>query len=155
MISLRSTNNFDGKARLLPGCFLMFLRFCGEKRKFSNFFILELTERREIAIILKLYDSLAQLAEHLTFNQGVWSSNLQWVIPICLLCGYVRAWWNGRHARLRIWCPRRKSSSLFVRMVFAPNAVQWMCGSSSVGRAPPCQGGGRGSEPRLPLHMRV
>ena len=49
------------------------------KRKFSNFFILELTERREIAIILKLYDSLAQLAEHLTFNQGVRSSNLRWV----------------------------------------------------------------------------
>ena len=27
------------------------------------------------------YDSLAQLAEHLTFNQGVRSSNLRWVIP--------------------------------------------------------------------------
>ena len=27
------------------------------------------------------------------------------------------------------------------------------CGSSSVGRAPPCQGGGRESEPRLPLHF--
>ncbi len=28
-------------------------------------------------------DPLAQLAEHLTFNQGVWSSNLQWVtIPL-------------------------------------------------------------------------
>ena len=26
-----------------------------------------------------MYDPLAQLAEHLTFNQGVWSSNLQWV----------------------------------------------------------------------------
>ena len=30
------------------------------------------------------HDPLAQLAEHLTFNQGVWSSNLQWV-TICLL----------------------------------------------------------------------
>ena len=28
-----------------------------------------------------------------------------------------------------------------------------ICGSSSVGRAPPCQGGGRESEPRLPLHF--
>ena len=28
-----------------------------------------------------------------------------------------------------------------------------VCGSSSVGRAPPCQGGGRESEPRLPLHF--
>jgi hypothetical protein len=30
----------------------------------------------------QLYDPLAQLVEHLTFNQGVWSSNLQW-ITIC------------------------------------------------------------------------
>ena len=28
-----------------------------------------------------------------------------------------------------------------------------LCGSSSVGRAPPCQGGGRESEPRLPLSL--
>ena len=29
------------------------------------------------------------------------------------------------------------------------------CGSSSVDRAPPCQGGGRGFEPRLPLQLWV
>ena len=33
----------------------------------------------------------------------------------------------------------------------APVLNQRFCGSSSVGRAPPCQGGGRESEPRLPL----
>ena len=43
---------------------------------------------------------------------------------------------------------RRMSSSLFART--NPNAI---CGSSSVGRAPPCQGGGRESESRLPLHF--
>ena len=65
------------------------------------------------------HDPLAQLAEHLTFNQGVWSSNLQWVIPICLLISpLVRAWRNGRRARLRIWCLWRKSSSLFARTNF-------------------------------------
>ena len=59
------------------------------------------------------------MAEHLTFNQGVWSSNLQWVIPICLLISpLVRAWRNGRRARLRIWCLWRKSSSLFARTNF-------------------------------------
>ena len=31
-----------------------------------------------VAIIVKLYDSLAQLAEHLTFNQGVRGSNPRW-----------------------------------------------------------------------------
>ena len=31
------------------------------------------------AIFFLAYDSLAQLAEHLTFNQGVRSSNLRWV----------------------------------------------------------------------------
>lgn len=29
---------------------------------------------------LKANEPLAQLAEHLTFNQRVWSSNLQWLI---------------------------------------------------------------------------
>ena len=63
---LRSTNNFDGKARLCRAVSLYFV-VLWRKRKIFKFFILELTERREIAIILKLYDSLAQLAEHLTF----------------------------------------------------------------------------------------
>ena len=60
----------------------------------------------------------------MTFNQGVWSSNLQWVIPICLLISpLVRAWRNGRRARLRIWCLWRKSSSLFARTNF-PRTMQ-------------------------------
>ncbi len=41
--------------------------------------VFRLTAGGFVAIILKLYDSLAQLAEHLTFNQGVRSSNLRWV----------------------------------------------------------------------------
>ena len=102
-----------------------------------------------------MYDPLAQLAEHLTFNQGVWSSNLQWVIPICLpkrvVCG------RGGMADapdLGSGVSRRMSSSLIVRTVsFAPHQKRGICGSSSVGRAPPCQGGGRESEPRLPLHF--
>ena len=69
-----------------------------------------------------MYDPLAQLAEHLTFNQGVWSSNLQWVIPICLpkrvVCG------RGGMADapdLGSGAPGRMSSSLIVRTVsFAP-----------------------------------
>ena len=61
----------------------------------------------------------------------------------------MRAWRNGRRARLRIWCLWRMSSSLIARtFLWHP-----ICGSSSVGRAPPCQGGGRESEPRLPLHF--
>ena len=69
-----------------------------------------------------MYDPLAQLAEHLTFNQGVWSSNLQWVIPICLpkrvVCG------RGGMADapdLGSGVSGRMSSSLIVRTVsFAP-----------------------------------
>ncbi len=52
-------------------------------------------------------------------------------------------------------------SKLATRVRFpspAPSAIKRciaaICGSSSVGRAPPCQGGGRESEPRLPLHMK-
>ena len=53
-----------------------------------------------------MYDPLAQLAEHLTFNQGVWSSNLQWVTSHLPLTRDERAGVarNGRRARLRIWC---------------------------------------------------
>ncbi len=43
----------------------------------------------------KLYDPLAQLAEHLTFNQGVRSSNLRWVTKTKSM--YSR---NGIHAFL-------------------------------------------------------
>ena len=66
-----------------------------------------------------MYDPLAQLAEHLTFNQGVWSSNLQWVTPICLpqrvVCG------RGGMADapdLGSGVFGRMSSSLIVRTVF-------------------------------------
>ena len=89
-------------------------------------------------------DPLAQLAEHLTFNQGVRGSNPRWVtIPGCVSRG------RGGMADapdLGSGALRRMSSSLFAR------TTQAACGSSSVGRAPPCQGGGRESEPRLPLH---
>ena len=54
----------------------------GRGCKKNSFF--RLTAGGFVAIILKLYDSLAQLAEHLTFNQGVRSSNLRW-ITICNL----------------------------------------------------------------------
>ena len=67
------------------------------------------------------FDPLAQLVEHLTFNQGAWGSNPQWV-TICDCC--LRVWRNGRRGRFRICCPRRMSSSLFTRTN--------LCGSSSV-----------------------
>ena len=65
------------------------------------------------------FDPLAQLVEHLTFNQGAWGSNPQWVT----IWG-VRVWRNGRRGRLRICCLWRMSSSLFTRTI--------ICGSSSV-----------------------
>ena len=61
----------------------------------------------------------------------------------------MRAWRNGRRARLRIWCLWRMSSSLIAR-TFLRHPI---CGSSSVGRAPPCQGGGSEFEPRNPLQQ--
>ncbi len=55
--------------------------FCGDKKKKSE---KDVDKRPPScynirAVKLQPYDPLAQLAEHLTFNQGVWSSNLQWV----------------------------------------------------------------------------
>ena len=42
------------------------------------------------------------------------------------------------------------SSSLFARTTLR---LILICGNSSFGRAPPCQGGGGGFEPRFPLHF--
>ena len=47
-------------------------------------------------------DPLAQLAEHLTFNQGVPRSSRGWVTIFGQMLVAVRAWRNGRRARLRI-----------------------------------------------------
>ena len=58
------------------------------------------------------FDPLAQLVEHLTFNQGAWGSN-----PNGSPFWGVRVWRNGRRGRFRICCPRRMSSSLFTRTI--------------------------------------
>ena len=71
------------------------------------------------------HDSLAQLAEHLTFNQGVRSSNLRWVtispigmrVDLCGRGGMADAPDLGSGV---LW---RKSSSLFVR-TFSPDALR-------------------------------
>ena len=89
------------------------------------------------------FDPLAQSAEHLTFNQGVWSSSLQWVtIRNCGRGGMADAPDLGSGARVAY-----EFESL------RPHHCPRVCGSSSVGRAPPCQGGGRESESRLPLQI--
>ena len=91
-------------------------------------------------------DPLAQVVEHLTFNQGVRGSSPRWVTT---LYGFRGRGGMADAPDLGSGAERRKSSSLFVRTRNTP----FICGSSSVGRAPPCQGGGRESEPRLPLHF--
>ena len=75
------------------------------------------------------------LTPALTFNQGVWSSNLQWV-TICLLTN--RTCGHGGMADapdLGSGAFGRKSSSLFVRtvsFVLHPGFCGETCGSSSV-----------------------
>ena len=55
----------------------------GQSAKKRNFPVICLTFLGLMGIILKQclrgQDPLAQLAEHLTFNQGVRSSNLRWI----------------------------------------------------------------------------
>ena len=67
------------------------------------------------------FDPLAQLVEHLTFNQGAWGSSPQWVTISVTL----RVWRNGRRGRFRICCQRRMSSSLFTRTIFYAVVAQW------------------------------
>ena len=85
-------------------------------------------------------DPLAQLVEHLTFNQVVRSSTLRRItnpffycrcFPVCG-CGGI-----GRRARFRFWCPK----GVWVQVPSpAPKRRDRFCGSSSFGRAQPCQG---------------
>ena len=67
------------------------------------------------------FDPLAQLVEHLTFNQGAWGSNPQWVT---ILLG-LRVWRNGRRGRFRICCPQAYEFESL-------HPHQFLCGSSSV-----------------------
>ena len=86
------------------------------------------------------FDPLAQLVEHLTFNQVVRSSTLRRITifssaesgSVCG-CGGI-----GRRARFRFWCPK----GVWVQVPSpAPNpGISAPCGSSSFGRAQPCQG---------------
>ena len=71
----------------------------------------------------------------------------------------------GRHFNTHLWCVGEEAFSSYASV--AQSVVQWtenprvvgsiptggtICGCSSSGRAPPCQGGGSEFEPRHPLH---
>jgi hypothetical protein len=84
-------------------------------------------------------EPLAQLVEHLTFNQGVEGSSPSWLTFIIM-----RVWRNGRRTRLRIW----RFTTWGFKSLHAHHILRkWLSG-----RASPCQGEGRGFDSRLPLH---
>ena len=114
--------------------------------------------------VMQRRGSIAQLGEHLPYKQRVIGSSP--IVPTTL--------WPGSSVGLE--CQpvtlEVEGSSPFRVAIFAlvaqlvehvtenhsvggsiPPQGTIVCGSSSVGRAPPCQGGGRESEPRLPLHF--
>ena len=63
--------------------------------------------------------------------------SLKYKLPVRL-----QGWWNGRHARLRIQCLVRESSSL---------STWTICSISSIGGTSPCQGEGYGFKSRMLL----
>ena len=93
------------------------------------------------------FDPLAQSVEHLTFNQGVRSSNLRRVTKASKVrfAGVAEL---ADAPDLGSGAAGCMSSSLFARTTLR---LILICGNSSFGRAPPCQGGGGGFEPRFPL----
>jgi hypothetical protein len=85
-------------------------------------------------------EPLAQLVEHLTFNQGVEGSSPSWLTFIIIM----RVWRNGRRTRLRIW----RFTTWGFKSLHAHHLLRtWLSG-----RASPCQGEGRGFDSRRPLH---
>ena len=83
--------------------------------------------------------SIAQLGEHLPYKQRVTGSSP--VVPTTFFGPVVQLVRTlACHARGRR---------------FEPDSGRQKCGCSSSGRAPPCQGGGSGFEPRHPLHVKA
>ena len=119
--------------------------------------------------------SIAQLGEHLPYKQRVTGSSP--VVPtIFILMKTLKALkWPGssvglecqpvtlevegsspfRVAKFALVAQlvEQQTENLRVGGSTPPQGTIPECGSSSVGRAPPCQGGGRESESRLPLHF--
>ena len=116
---------------------------------------------------------LAQLGEHLPYKQEVIGSSP--IVPTTYFFGLVVQLVRtlACHARGRGFEPHSGRQFFFINFNFGQIAqlveqgtenprvgssilsltTIKLCGSSSVDRAPPCQGGGRGFEPRLPLHL--
>ena len=110
--------------------------------------------------------SIAQLGEHLPYKQRVTGSSP--VVPTTFgpVVQLVRT--LACHARGRRFepVPGRHFPFAFVaqlveqrtenpRVVGSIPTEGTICGCSSSGRAPPCQGGGSGFEPRHPLHLEA
>ena len=55
--------------------------------------------------------------------------------------------------REKVWLVTKKALPLHPQSREMHLPKRFLCGNSSVGRAQPCQGWGRGSESRFPLNM--
>ena len=127
---------------------------CSQAVKATDF---DSVTRRSKSCHPSQFDPLAQSVEHLTFNQGVRSSNLRWVTIWLTFQGPCGRGGMADAPDLGSGADRRKSSSLFVRIHPSPSAVvaqlverhlakvevaspslvyRSICTISSVGRAP-------------------
>ena len=107
--------------------------------------------------------SIAQLGEHLPYKQRVTGSSP--VVPTkygpvvqlvrtlaCHARGRRFEPVPGRHfAQIAQLVEQRTENPRVVGSIPTEGTI---CGCSSSGRAPPCQGGGSGFEPRHPLHIK-
>ena len=85
------------------------------------------------------------MVEHLSLTKGP-ELSLRWV-PACSI-GFAGVAELADAPDLGSGAAGCMSSSLFARTTLR---LILICGNSSFGRAPPCQGGGGGFEPRFPL----
>ena len=98
---------------------------------------------------------MAQLVEHNLAKVGVAGSSpvvRSIAFPDRLDGPFSAKWPSGKAEACKAFTPGSNPGFASRQHPGAPAPVLfYICGHGSVGRAPPCQGGGRGFEPRCPL----
>ena len=139
------------------------LSWGGLSHLISTIFEKLLAPARGIAYINNPQADMAQLVEHNLAKVGVAGSSpvvrsIACIGPVFESALFISTakWPSGKAEACKAFTPGSNPGFASRQHPGAPAPVLfYICGHGSVGRAQPCQGWGRGFEPRCPLHLGV